>query len=148
MDIAEEKLEGCLEEIKPLWAEHWKGTQEEEYYGQIEMDVESYLKLNEVGGMRLFTLRKCGLLVGYAIFCVMGHMHAKSCKISILDLLYVSPEYRTPFISLKMLKYSINSLKITGVKMIFCGTTTRLNIGPIFRRLKMERCEEIYSLRV
>lgn len=57
-------------------------------------DRDRYVKMDEYGLTKLFTMRVSGRLSGYCLFLLVQHLHCPSTVWAQQDALYVRPEFR------------------------------------------------------
>ena len=78
-----ESFANCWDELKPLYDQHWKET--DQYSGKDEPDVDmEYMEaLESTGRMLLFTCRDKDMkLVGYLVYSLSNNLHLKGEKIA------------------------------------------------------------------
>jgi hypothetical protein len=76
MQFQREKFITFFDEALPLFRAHFNEVQDYfEGKKDLDPDVETYLKLDEAGYLRVYTARESGLLIGYCIHQIFNHLH-------------------------------------------------------------------------
>lgn len=131
-----------------------------ENYAEIETDQELIpldpdwpraYALEEMGVLRIMTLRFNDELVGYNAFHVMPHIHSKTTSIAVSDVIYVAPEHRARG-GLILLRTAERALKAAGVVRLHYSTKVHAVVGraghktgDILSKLGYRLDEESYS---
>jgi len=111
----------------------------------LDPDWEKYIKMGELGFIKIYTARENGLLVGYAIWLVAPSMHYKTTKKALNDILYVDPDKRGGRTGINLIKYSEKMLKELGCKTIGMHIKEVFNWGNVAERLGYEKIESLYE---
>ncbi len=124
-----------VEEMKPLFAEHWHeiGVDHEEC--PMDMDYEVYEKYHEIGYLKITTARAEGKLVGYCMALVCTHLHYKSTLFGLGDLYYLDPEYRKGAAGMQMFMAHEKAMRALGVKKITTITKKHASRLEMFKSL-------------
>jgi GNAT superfamily N-acetyltransferase len=142
-----ERMADVINEIKPLLEAHYKEIAK---YQDIPLmpEWEIYEKMDEIGVMKIFTCRHNdnNELIGYAIFFVKNHIHYKTCKTAMQDILFISPEYRGK--GMKFIMWCDDRLKEIGVQVVFHHVKETHNFGPMLERIGYELMDRIYTRRL
>ena len=97
LKFAEEPLsEDFISDAVPLFTKHWieVGRKDLVFKPQFEIYPSLYAK----GMAKVFTVRKGGVLVGYAIFFIRHHQHYSNDSFAIQDLMFLAKEARRGWI--------------------------------------------------
>lgn len=94
LQFAVESYAEVLEDIKPLFVEHYEELAL--YAGEIPLDPDYgvYESLDKIGALSIYTAREDGVLIGYAIYFVRRHHHYKQSTWAISDIILVRKEHR------------------------------------------------------
>lgn len=148
-----EKLEDCMEEIKPILRhEHWE---EVGHYKDIPIDMQwdKYKTIQEMGKLRCFTIRsplneefKETVLMGYAFYIVDKHLHYKETTVANQDILYVRKPYRG--IGKSFIAWCDEQLKNEGVVTVTQHIKPWFDWGHMAEKLGYEKAETIWSRRL
>jgi len=139
-----EKWDGFYKDAYPLM----KANSEEIniFNAPLEIDVEIYEALEEIGHLKCFTARENGVLVGYAVFTVSGHINYTSKLIASQIVIYVKPEFRT--LGIRLIKHTEVELKKLGAQIIVQGAPVISRLGVVLERLGYKELETLYSKEI
>jgi hypothetical protein len=103
-------------EALPLLFAHWK---EVAHYPDLELtpDRDAYAQLEARGLVRVFTARRDGLLIGYALFIVTPNLHYKQVLQANQDVVYIQPDQRGTM-PLRFLQFCEDQLFAEGCDVI------------------------------
>jgi hypothetical protein len=114
---------------------------------KIRVPREMYENLDENDSLRIYTLRKNGVLMGYNIFVVI--MHPEYSRLTAQhDVMFLHPDVRIGFNALKFLKWCDNQLKNENVLYVTQHVTVSKDYSPILKRIGYEISETIYLKRL
>jgi GNAT superfamily N-acetyltransferase len=146
-------VESCYMEIAPiLLAEHWA---EVGHYKDIPIDMEwpKYFALQESGKLRCYLIRghlneehSEQVLMGYAFYIVDEHLHYRTTKVAMQDILYVRKPYRG--IGRAFLTWCDEQLRAEGVVTVTHHVKPWYDFSSMLERLGYEKAETIYSRRL
>ena len=133
-----------IEEIKPLLDKHWE---EIAHFHDIALDPNyaMYRKAEEAGKLRVFTARKDGALVGYAVF-ITGNLHYQSTSTAMQDILFLLPEHRG-FTGYRLIKFADSELAKEGVQITYHHVKVAHDFGPLLERMGYVPVDIIYARR-
>ena len=85
----------------------------------LNPDWDAYQRMEDIGDLVCFTVRKDGVLIGYSVFFLKWHIHYSNTKFAHNDVLYVHPDFRkSSSIGKDLIKYSEQELKKYGVNKV------------------------------
>lgn len=113
----------------------------------INIDVEKYKNLEQLGRVVVFCARDEFKLVGYSLFIIDEHHQKKGVIQAFQDVLYVSPEYRGQN-SIDFIDHSLAELKKFGVHDCYIPTKMKNSLGKLLERKGFRKSEEIYLRRL
>lgn len=148
---ATESLSDALwTEIQPLLLEHYH---EIAHYRDIPLSPsrEMYQRCFDNGGLRIFTARADGKLIGYLAVFVSVNMHYQTILSAAQDVLYVDPAYRGSRVGVRMIRHAHERLADEGVTILFQHVKAKegLNVGPLLTRyLGYELVDQIFAVRL
>lgn len=94
MKIQIERISHIIEELFPLWYDHWEEVSKQHYRPEMCPDINMYLELDAQGVYVMVTLRNDhGELCGYVGDVVHTNLHY-STLVAMSDLMYIKPDYR------------------------------------------------------
>jgi hypothetical protein len=145
MKYALERIKDVIDELEPLIQAHYKEIAK---YQDIPLkpDWKSYESLDELGLLRIFTLREEGELIGYAVFMVRPHLHYMTCLTAFQDILFIKSDKRGK--GLKFILWCDNQLKGMGINLIVQHVKSEHNFGPALERIGYELMDLIYTKRI
>lgn len=94
VQIAVEKWGDVLPELYTLWPEHWEEVKWPKDPEGIDPDLNAYEVMDKAGLLHVMTMRHEGVLVGYHISMIFGHLHHRKSKTASVDMYYITPAYR------------------------------------------------------
>jgi GNAT superfamily N-acetyltransferase len=109
--IKEELFSDCVEEMKPLFDLHWEEIAIHKDKIKLNPDYEKYIEMEKGGFVVTYTVRKEGVIVGYAIFFVAEHLHYKDHVYANNDIVFIAPELRRSGLAVDLFKFSEKELK-------------------------------------
>lgn len=139
-----ESYADVMDEIKQYYQMH---HDEVKPYDKIEAnggDEESFVRMDEMGLSKTFTMREDGQLIGYAVVMVHPHLHHINHIYGIYDRIYVRPDKRGPN-SKSFIEYIDSKLEEAGVHVIVQACKARKNYGSLLEHLGYELTEYTYS---
>lgn len=133
------------EEMRPLLQQHYD---EIAHYKDIplEPDVEGYKRIEELGNLRMFTVRDDNELIGYSIFFIKHNLHYKSSIQAIQDIVFIRKDRRGQ--GREFLQWCDNELKSEGVDVVYHHVKAAHNFGPLLVRQGYELVDYIYGKRL
>lgn len=139
-----EAVADVIEDIQPLLIAHWR---EIAHYPDIPLDPDYDFYLSHPG-VRVYTARKEGIIVGYGIFIVARNKHYKGSLQAVQDILYVDSVRRGSTVGYRLLKFIHDQLKTEGVDVVYQHVKQAHNFGPLLIHMGYEPIETIYGRRL
>ena len=124
---------------------HWEEVALNKDKIKLNPDYDRYYELEELGILKIFTVRDSGSLVGYFACFVMPHLHYKDHYFATNDVIYISPEHRRGFTALKLIKFAEGCLKEDGVSVLVVNTKSHKPFHKLMEFLKFSPSETLYS---
>lgn len=127
LTIGCQKLGEILDEMKPLYSQHFAETEKAYLDTEYDPNYPQYIAAEDRGDFVLFTIREGSTLIGYMQYYVYlwGHsqrlLHAKE------DAFYILPEHRGRHFAGKVLDYTEHFLRKLGCKYV--GMTSKAPVG-------------------
>lgn len=133
-------------ELLPLLAEHWA---EIAHYPDIPLSVDraTYDGADAAGLARIYTARREGALLGYALFFVRTNPHYQTSLQASQDVLYLHPSARGGA-GAKFIAWCDEQLRIDGVQAVYHHVKQAHNFGPLLERMGYELVDLIYARRL
>ena len=124
---------------------HWEEVALNKDKIKLNPDYDRYYELEELGILKIFTVRDSGSLVGYFACFVMPHLHYKDHYFATNDVIYISPEHRRGFTALKLIKFAEKCLKEDGVSVIQINTKAHKSFSPLLERMGYKQNDILYG---
>lgn len=93
-----------LDGVKALAGMHWEEVGLYKDKIMLDPDWDKFLVLDKAGIVRLPTVRKDGIMIGYAIFMLYPLIHYKSHTAAVNDAVFLLPKHRG-VVGYKFIKY-------------------------------------------
>ena len=136
-----------LDEGLPLFVRHFRDVG---HYQDIALapDRETYIKLEQVGLLRVYTARAAGDLIGYAIFFVKPNIHYRHSLQAQQDVIYIQPESRG--FGADFIAWCDEQLKADGCQVVTHHVKAKpeLNFSPLLEAQGYELIDLIYGKRL
>jgi L-amino acid N-acyltransferase YncA len=145
MDFALENIANVRREIEPLLEQHYKEIALNKDIIKLNPDWRAYAQLDAINGLRIYTARKDGKLMGYFVVIVSRSLHYKDHLFANNDVIFLTKTARKGLTGLKLVKYAIESLKAEGVTKLHVNTKMHQPFDPIMERLGFEEIETVFS---
>lgn len=145
MDFALENIANVRREIEPLLEQHYKEIALNKDIIKLNPDWRAYAQLDAINGLRIYTARKDGKLMGYFVVIVSRSLHYKDHLFANNDVIFLTKTARKGLTGVKLVKYAIESLKAEGVTKLHVNTKMHQPFDPIMERLGFEEIETVFS---
>lgn len=132
-------------EALPLFLSHHREIPE---FGEqkLDIDYETYLRIQEAGALRLFTAREeTGKLIGYQVFSISRHLHYNA-KVASQMALFIPPERRGFGIS--FMRWCNRVLATDGVDTVLQHVTKHCDFSKILKRDGFEFMDAVYRKKL
>lgn len=141
-----ERAHDVIPDLQPLLTRHWE---EIAHFKDIPLqpDFDAYRALEDRDSLRVFTARKEGALLGYAIFIVATNIHYATRQ-AVQDVLFLAPEYRKGRVGLGLIQFGDDELAKEGVTAIYHHVKAAHDFGPLLRSIGYDLVDYIYGKRV
>ena len=142
---AVEKLDTCLEEMKPILQLHYDEVAMYKDKVPLAPDYDKYLALEEVGIFHIVTVRDSGKLIGYFISIVTPNLHYSETTYAVNDILYIHEDYRAAGVAQKMFQYAEDKLIELGASVIVIHMKTSLPFDSLCLGMGYDYAERNYT---
>ena len=110
-----ESLIAARAEFDGLFKLHWAEIARHQDEIKLNIDYDTYQKLEVAGVLHIATARDDGKLVGYIASMVCPNLHYSDHLMANNDVLYIHPVYRSGSTFVKLLRFTEKYLKELGV---------------------------------
>ena len=86
----------AVEEMKPLFPDHWEDVAVNKDKIKLAMDYDRYDQLEKAAVLHLVVARDDGKVFGYFCLIISKHLHYRDTLMAASDFYYIKPEYRNP----------------------------------------------------
>lgn len=119
--FARERFADVIEEGKPLLMQHWA---EIAVHKDIPLDPEwsFYQAMDDAGALKIFTARKDGVLIGYAVFVVRPRHAHYAISWAVNDIVWIHPDHRNMGVGSAFAAYWDAALRDLGVTVVSIDT--------------------------
>ena len=149
MDMCRVALDaGMICALQPLLEDNWNETGG---YADLELDVDwdTYRKLDELGVFYAFVLYDGVDIIGYSFYIrAPHHPHDQSKHFAIQDTFYVVPEYRQQGAGLMLLAMVEDFLRHDGVDLITQAAKPGSGFNKVLQLRGYEHTENMYLKRL
>lgn len=144
--VQEELFKDVYEEAKPLLEAHWVELALHQDVRPLDADEERYRQLNDLGVLRIITIRRDTKLIGYASFLINTGLHYKTWKNAVCDIYYLDPSLRKEGLGLKFFQEILKWLKAYEVKSIVVQDKLHKSHKDFFLTMGFEAIEQTYEM--
>lgn len=115
-------------------------------YGDVDIDVKSYVALYDIGMLKLYVAELNNTKVGYICYIISNSLNNKSVKTATQNGLFVSKANRGAMIALKLISYADYDIKEKyNVDYIMQPCNVKNDIYPLMKRLGYTEYEKVYK---
>lgn len=125
-----ELFDAVIDEGRPILARQWEEAGEA-VVGPFGMNEDRYRMMEKAGALRIYVVRNDEAIVGHLTMFVFMGMHAEA-KAALMDAMYILPEFRRPFVSIRLVRFAERDLARSGVSVVHMNSNERF---PGFARL-------------
>ena len=143
IEFQEEVYQEVIEELKPLFKDHYEEIAMYKDKIALNPDYDKYDTLGE--HLFIVTARDEGTLIGYTIFFVNNHLHYKDHMYAANDIIYIDPKYRHDVAAFEMMEYAEDLLKHMGVSVISMHMKAYAAFETLMKALNFDKAEFIYT---
>jgi GNAT superfamily N-acetyltransferase len=140
-----ESLTERLEELKPLFPEHFRELALNQDEVPLDPQYDIYLQRDARGEVLFVAGRELGQLIGYFVGFVAPGLHYRTCLTLTMDIFYVHPDYRHQGAGFRLFKTVEAEAKRRGAQRMFVGSKLHRDASWLFERLGYEEVERYYS---
>jgi GNAT superfamily N-acetyltransferase len=146
LTVQVESLTDRLEEMKPLFPQHWEELALNKDKVPLDPQYDIYLRRDAAGEVLFVTVREDGELVGYFVGFVAPGLHYRTCLTLTMDIFYVHPDHRGQAGGLKLFREVHREARRRGVQRAFYGSKNHKDASRLFEAIGCEPVETYYSI--
>lgn len=140
-----EHFRNAQPELAGLVRDHWDEIALDHEEVPLDVDWKRYYALADAGAISMVVARDAGVMVGYHIAMISGHLHYAGTLHGITDVYYLKPSHRKGFTGYRLFKAVNEEMKRLGVKKLVTATKKHLDIGVVLRRLGYRETETTFT---
>lgn len=145
MKFAIEKFKDILDELKPLFEEHYIEIARHKDKIKLNPDYEKYFEMENAGIFHIITAREEKELVGYCFNFVLPNFHFKDCLMASNDVIFIRKIFRKGNNGSDFLNYIENILENMGVIKSTIATKLEHDFGNLLKKREYTPIETIYE---
>lgn len=145
MNFTIEKIEDILDDLKELSKLHYK---EVAPYDDISLNVnwERCIKLNKMGILKVYGVRKNTHLIGYSTFFINYSIEYSSSLQANLNNIFIHSDHRGQ--GLDFISWCDEQLREEGVQVVYHHVKVKNDYGIILEKLGYQKMNIEYSKRL
>lgn len=132
----------CVGESWLMLQAHYDEICTDKHVKPLDPDYERYEKLNELGMLRVFTVRDDGVMVGYFVSVVAPGLHYQQTMMALNDIMYLEPKYRGGTVGFRLVKLAVEDLKNLGADILTIHMKTDYPFRSLLNKLGFHLTEE------
>jgi len=132
-------------DLAVLCIRHWEEIAHNKDLIALEPDWDRYQLMSDAGMLSVTAARNDSELIGYQVYIINNHLHYKSSKTALSDILYLAPEYRQGTLGIRIMKTAEEELKRLGVQRVMQNVKLANDWGVILERMDYKPFERIYT---
>lgn len=140
-----EYVSDVKQEMTPLLEDHWEEIAVHKDKIKLNVDWDTYLKLESSGDLGLYTVRHKGVLVGYLAVVCQINPHYKDHIYAVTDVIFVKEEHRNAKVGFTLLDFAEKDLKERGVSVFVVNTKTHKPFDALLEGMSFDLIERVYS---
>ncbi len=102
-----------------------------------------FLKYELTDSIKVITARYKGILIGYAVYLIGAFKHNKDVMYADLEVIWISPAFRSGFLAIKMMKRGEQEVK-GKAQFLMATSTMKKPIDNLLIRTGFEAVEVLY----
>lgn len=149
MDFQQERFSKFFDEAIDLFRSHHEEVGD--YFSNdddilFDPNVEAFIKLDQSGMLRVYTIRDDGELIGYCIHHVYKHLHYRNSLQSVQDALFIAKKHRG--IGREFISWVDDQLKSEGIDAVYQYVSVNHDYSRTLIGLGYRKIEETFLRRL
>lgn len=140
-----EPIDHCLEELLPLVQQHYHEVESYQEVAPLNVDVDKYRQLYDLGLLSVVTARDGDRLIGYCIDSIGAGLHCKSTLFAVNDAIFVHPDYRGTLVAYRMVSEVKRELISLGVQIHMIHMKSNKPFKRLVEKQGYDQLEMVYS---
>lgn len=139
-----ESIASAMPEAAKLLEQHYQELTWRKDKIALAPDEKRYRELDRLGFLRVYTARKRGRLIGYAVYMVGPHLHYKQTIYANNDVLFIDPEERG-MAGIKLIRFAEADLAAQGVQVVCLHVKAYNDWGVLAKRMGYDPTDTVYQ---
>jgi hypothetical protein len=135
----------CKNELQNIFEKAWKELEFNNECLPLSIDNEYFDDMAKNDNLCIIVVRNNQNIVGYCVLIIGNHIHSKDSLTAYTSSYYLLPEFRKGYSGVKLFTFLQKVLKEKGINRIITTTKTQHDKSPIFKKLKWDKIETVYS---
>lgn len=115
---------------------------------EFNPDIQYYLALENSGSLKFFSVLVNGKLVGYSIYFIRSHPHCIDLSMAWQDAIYLEPSMRGNGFGKELIETADSFFADIGCNVVFNFVSSRLDFGPMLKKVGYEIIDNMYARRL
>jgi predicted acetyltransferase len=133
-----------LDSLKELIKDHYEELSVTKEF-PLDPAWEQYESIWKAGGLRFFTCRKDGEMIGYIIYFIAPHLHYRTCLTAFEDIYFLKKEYRKGRTGIRMFQFAEDALKSQKVNRVIYNTKVHSDNSALFEYLGYKFIDKVFT---
>ena len=145
LKIRLETLDSVLEELKPIFEDHYKEIAV--YTDKIDLDPDygKYRELEKLGVLHLVVMRKAEEIIGYCVLFKQPHLHYQKDVWVSMDILYLKPEFRKAGYGSLLVDFVEGVGELVGASVVLFSTKVKQPFDGLMEAKGYDLIERVYT---
>lgn len=143
-----ESFVDAYDEFLPLLELHWSEIARDKENIKLNVDVDGYRRLEELGILHVATARDEGCLIGYMISFVSPNLHYKDWLMANNDVLFIHPDHRGNGTFVRLLRFVEQDLRNMGVVNLYIHMKLAHDFGALLEKFGYYEIERVHEKKL
>lgn len=136
----------CIEEMKPLFVDHWKELGIYQDKMPLDPNYALYQFRQNQNELVMPTIRENGKIIGYWPTFITNGLHYNSTLTASMDILYIHPDHRGSGAGKMLFECLRDELKRRGVKIWYTGSKNHKQIEWFLKMMGFDPVETCFAM--
>lgn len=138
-----------VEENQHIISEHWDEIVTDKSGRALDVDWEAFRSMESAGMLCTIIAREDRDVIGYAVFILHRHLHAKATMCAHNDALFLRADHRKGRAGIALIKESEKILsEIAGNVLVFWHVKPSRDFGGLLERIGYKKYETLYARNI
>lgn len=141
----QEFLDTFWKDSEELLELHWEELANNRDKIKLNPDKERYYVMEDLGKLKVFTVRDSGDLVGYFLVVVDTGLHYKDHLFATNDVIFLHKSHRGSSVGKKLIEFAQDCLEEDGVSVLTINTKVHQPFDGLMEHMGFNLSERVYS---